>query len=496
MNGGTFNGVLDNLTTFQYSSGAFNGRLVNKGTVGFTGNFVAGNGVENDAAITLVAGQTLTTNGAGLDNQGVLNLGAGTLTGGGPLSNSGYLFLNSGFVNANGGLTNQPTGLLTVAQNFAAIVNGAVVNQGEVQLGGLGTTLSGTGTLTNTGLIRGDGIIFKSIANGTTGEIRLEFGKRIKFSGSLGSNAGRLNLLNGTAEFTQPLTNSATGQILGVGSLMVGGTGLTNNGQIALSGGTSYIFGDVNNNTGTSTKGINITGNADVTFWDDVTNTGASLFKVTTGSSATFFGTYAGTGTTGGGDLHFEADITPGASPATVTFANHVVFGADAVAKFELGGTSAGTQYDQIHVNGLLELDGVLQISLINGFTPAAGQSFDVLDWTTLSGTFSSFVLPSSGGLTWDMSQLYTTGVLTVASAGSAGDYNSNGTVDAADYVLWRKNPGGFPADAYATWRSHFGQSPGSGAGAIANAAVPEPATLVLLIVAAAGGCLWQGRAE
>ena len=60
-----------------------------------------------------------------------------------------------------------------------------------------------------------------------------------------------------------------------------------------------------------------------------------------------------------------------------------------------------------------------------------------------------------------------------------AGDYNNDGKVDAADYVVWRKNPGGFPADAYATWRSHFGQPPGSGAGAIESAAVPEPAALL-----------------
>ena len=67
------------------------------------------------------------------------------------------------------------------------------------------------------------------------------------------------------------------------------------------------------------------------------------------------------------------------------------------------------------------------------------------------------------------------------------GDFNADGTVDAADYVVWRKNPGGFPADAYATWRSYFGQPPGSGAGAMASAAVPEPATIMLFIVAAAG---------
>jgi hypothetical protein len=86
------------------------------------------------------------------------------------------------------------------------------------------------------------------------------------------------------------------------------------------------------------------------------------------------------------------------------------------------------------------------------------------------------------------------------------GDYNQNGVVDAADYVLWRKHnntavtlpndstPGTDPSD-YNVWRSHFGQTAGSGSGASANAAVPEPATLVLLMFAAAGWCLRRGRA-
>src|SRR4029078_3198320 len=49
--------------------------------------------------------------------------------------------------------------------------------------------------------------------------------------------------------------------------------------------------------------------------------------------------------------------------------------------------------------------------------------------------------------------------------AGVAGDYNGNGTVDAGDYVVWRRSPGdvvGSP-DVYNTWRSNFVKSPGSG---------------------------------
>jgi hypothetical protein len=64
------------------------------------------------------------------------------------------------------------------------------------------------------------------------------------------------------------------------------------------------------------------------------------------------------------------------------------------------------------------------------------------------------------------------------------GDYNQNGIVDAADYVVWRKGLGTtYTQTDYDVWRAHFGQTAGSGLGASVNAAVPEPATVALLIV-------------
>ena len=64
------------------------------------------------------------------------------------------------------------------------------------------------------------------------------------------------------------------------------------------------------------------------------------------------------------------------------------------------------------------------------------------------------------------------------------GDFNFDGDVDAADYVVWRKTDG--TQAEYDTWRTHFGEMSVRRAGA--NATVPEPATLVMLIVAAVGG--------
>ena len=79
------------------------------------------------------------------------------------------------------------------------------------------------------------------------------------------------------------------------------------------------------------------------------------------------------------------------------------------------------------------------------------------------------------------------------APAGVSGDYNGNGIVDGADYVLWCNGgplqndintPGSVDPSDYTYWRSRFGAtSGGSGSGLSGGAAVPEPATATLLLL-------------
>jgi hypothetical protein len=60
------------------------------------------------------------------------------------------------------------------------------------------------------------------------------------------------------------------------------------------------------------------------------------------------------------------------------------------------------------------------------------------------------------------------------------GDYNHDGTVDAADYVMWRKP---LPTDnGYLTWQNNFGRTLNGGGGSepLANSPVPEPSTILL----------------
>jgi hypothetical protein len=68
---------------------------------------------------------------------------------------------------------------------------------------------------------------------------------------------------------------------------------------------------------------------------------------------------------------------------------------------------------------------------------------------------------------------------------GLAGDYNRNGTVDSADYVLWRKDAASYGGDpgGYDTWQANYGATSGSGRGS-GITSVPEPSTLLLLAIA------------
>ncbi|HJQ78947.1 MAG TPA: hypothetical protein VJ828_03285, partial [Lacipirellulaceae bacterium] len=74
---------------------------------------------------------------------------------------------------------------------------------------------------------------------------------------------------------------------------------------------------------------------------------------------------------------------------------------------------------------------------------------------------------------------------------GLEGDFNEDGSVDAADYVVWRKSNGS--QAEYNAWRMNFGLT--GGGGAATNAAVPEPGMVGLILLAAFGAVqldLWK----
>lgn len=73
-------------------------------------------------------------------------------------------------------------------------------------------------------------------------------------------------------------------------------------------------------------------------------------------------------------------------------------------------------------------------------------------------------------------------GLFGLPSAVLAGDFNLDGTVDAADYVVWRNGLGTtYRAADYATWKAHYGETLSTPDGSLATS-VPEPGLLPLLL--------------
>ena len=127
-------------------------------------------------------------------------------------------------------------------------------------------------------------------------------------------------------------------------------------------------------------------------------------------------------------------------------------------------------------------LGGTLELTFAPGVNIAtqSGRTIDLFDWTGVTPT-GAFTISSP--YTWNLTNLYTTGEVTLAAAPGilAGDFNHNGTVDAADYIVWRKQNG--TPTGYTAWRSHFGQTAGSGCGRPCECRRARTVTLVLLIL-------------
>jgi T5SS/PEP-CTERM-associated repeat protein len=126
-------------------------------------------------------------------------------------------------------------------------------------------------------------------------------------------------------------------------------------------------------------------------------------------------GTLSGDGTVVANVLNNVGIVAPGTSPGTLDITGNYTQGSMAQLQIELASASS---FGKLDVSGNVLLNGTLNVSLTGGFVPLENQSFAILDWGgSLSGGFASIQLPTLGGsLTWDTSQLHTTGVLSIAA--------------------------------------------------------------------------------
>jgi hypothetical protein len=204
-------------------------------------------------------------------------------------------------------------------------------------------------------------------------------------------------------------------------------------------------------------------------------------------------GTVSNSGTLGGTDTNaINGDLTNNAG---------------GTLDIDISGTGQ-YDFDSFQIAGTANLAGSLNVELAEGFALSGNESFAVLTAGSLVNSGISLSGPNAADFTLDVNAA--TGVVTLNAGGGggglAGDFNNNGTVDAADYTIWRDNlgaqdestlmgngdgSGAVDGGDYALWSTNFGNVAGSGSG---SSAVPEPAACLLLACAGSLVCLWAPR--
>jgi len=408
----------------------FSGGVLTGGTYAVAGTlqFNGANIVTNAANITLTGATSQIidqTSANALANfadnaaAGVFSLQGGrSLTTSGSFSNEGMMTIgkSSKFKTAGAGNYTQTGGTTSVS--------------GTLEIAGTSSTIAGTLANLSGGTVQVDkGVVTiqtTTSAFNNKGTLVVNSGATLDITGTnpfvnFASNTltGGSYMVTGTLQFNNAniVTNAANLTLTGTASKIVDQTGITN--------------GLANLATNASAGSLTLAGNRSLTTTGNLANSGA--IKVSTGSTLTVGGTgvFTQTGTaakttvdgtlTASGGINISGGSVFGNNG---TLAGNVTSGGtlnigDALKKagkesdtgsytqsstgvlnIDVGGLTAGTQFDQFNVTGAATLGGTLNLDLINAFTPTIGEMFDIMNFashgTTMFSTVNGTAINSS----------------------------------------------------------------------------------------------------
>jgi len=221
----------------------------------------------------------------------------------------------------------------------------------------------------------------------TAGTVTLASGTDVDDNGVGGTTwhaTGPVGLTNGSAEVSLPFTASGGIQVP-AGTLTLGEGASTAGGRV---GGGATLQSD-----GTLT---NTAGELDLPAGGSELALGGSTLVVT-GGSLTGDGAVMGNVDNTGGSVGpgEPGTITPGELSVTGSYTQ----GAGGTLAPSIAGVAVGTGYSQLSIGGTASLAGDVAPATAAAFTPAAGQSFDVVDSTgTTSGSIAAVVQPILAG--------------------------------------------------------------------------------------------------
>ena len=316
----------------------------------------AGGSVTNSGTLTGGVGGYGDAGTGGIGGTGAFFGGSGA-----SLVNSGTI---SGGVGGNSGFGGGKGGVGVTFANGGTVVNlgtisGGLGGGGGVAHGSAGAAVSfsgSAGTLTNQqgGTINGD-VVMGNYANFVT----LQIGSQINGALNMGTGTGAvLTLTDHGTGGTQAYSAAVTGTTTFSGALSKAGTG-------------TWILDTPLSYSGTTRVNLG-------TLLVNTTLSGTGAVTVAANSN----GTLGGNGTIGGAvTVNSTGTLAPGNSPGILHLGSNLTLAGGSNLNIEIGGSTAGTGYDQVQVTGALTLTGSnLNVSLLSGFTPALNDKFYVVD--------------------------------------------------------------------------------------------------------------------
>ena len=421
----TFQGTNSNY--YQYTiTGSSTNITINNGITVSSGN-------NPTIATTLNAGANLAISGTAggalllgnTSTSGTLNMGTYTLTVGSG-SSYFYLFANNGVFSGSGSIVVQADATLSVFNSspswtgaISTVGNGVIDDNNVTGLGSASSvTISNNGAICfggfnganfspnlNVGGSTSNDPIFTAPrcgSGGGGGTSTSNPAASVNLTGSVTLTANALVFSSGTTTISGPLSGNYT---LGLDNSSYGSLVINSSNNTSLSpNGKNTVPTQVTVASGDNQPNLQVSINSGQTYTIDgvrgitYVNPGGTLKGTGTVGDLTVSGPFS---TTGAGI------VSPGDAPGCLTV--NGTLNEAGIYQAEIGGTTPCSGYDQLDVTGTITLNdggtppnpGTLQVSLINGFKPTAGQVFNIIKnegTSPVSGTFSG--LPEGSEIT------------------------------------------------------------------------------------------------
>lgn len=391
------------------ASNSYGATFVNAGTLSVDSDGNLGSGTVNLAAGTMLAltGATNVDNAIVLGGNATVTAAAnatlsGVVSGAYTLTKAGAATLTLDGSNTYGATTvsagilrvasdaNLGSGTLTLAAGSTLTVTNATTIDNAIALSGNATMSTGADT-TLSGVISGSNNLTKtgtatltlSGSNTYSGSTSVSAGTlSIASDGNLG--AGNLNLANGTTlQITGNTTIDNALALTGVATINAGAAStlsgtISGSGSLTKAGSSNLTLSGSNTNTGTTSVSAG-------TLVVDGSTSSATI--VANGA------TLAGGGTLGG-DVIVQngGTLSPGNSGAgTLTVNGNLTLDAGSTLALDINGASAGTGYDQVVVNGSVDVSGAT-LTVNHGYAAGNGEIYKVIlndAADAITGTFS-----------------------------------------------------------------------------------------------------------